>query len=314
METLDVFLTIFNPRGFHSRYRLYREFCERYGSLPNIRVHTIEVAFADRPFVVTRHNDPLHVQLRTKDEHWHKERSINLGVAQALRTFPEIKRIAWIDADISFLNHHWVDDAIRMLDHHKVVQLFADTGFLDAKGKMLWQCEGVIKKYLNHYHSAVHGPNSASFSPYPGNGGHPGLAWAMRRETFSELGGLLDFCIAGSGDSYMAQSLLGNFMACVKPGLSDAYVRAIGRWADRVDRFVSGSIGYVDGMTMHYWHGSADERGYDRRCQIEREHAFNPDVDLVQDEHGLYRLSHHRHQLARDIAFSLSQRNEDASH
>lgn len=48
--------------------------CRRAGAT----LWTIEAAFGDRPFDLTQADDPLDVQVRIRDEMWHKESLLNL--------------------------------------------------------------------------------------------------------------------------------------------------------------------------------------------------------------------------------------------
>ena len=81
--------------------------------------------------------------------------------------------------------------------------------------------------------------------------GHPGLAWAARRETLDKLGGLLDFAVSGSADTHMANALLGYRGAGDSPstldGRTSGFLQALDRWANLADEHVKGDLGYVPG-------------------------------------------------------------------
>ena len=148
-------------------------------------------------------------------------------------------------------------------------------------------------------------------------GGHPGLAWAARRETLDKLGGLLDVCIAGSGDLHMANALegdrdRGDHLTATLDGFSLGFRRSIGDWADRCDSVVKQNIGFVPGSVMHHWHGRSVQRGYRDRWFVLEKHQYDPHRDLLRDCSGLYRLAPGREKLGDDIRRSLAQRNEDS--
>ncbi len=86
-QDFAVVTCVFNPRGFASRYRLYRQFAH-YVALAGVRLVTVEVALGDRPFAVTSTENPDDVQLRTAWELWHKERALNIGFEHAIHTQP----------------------------------------------------------------------------------------------------------------------------------------------------------------------------------------------------------------------------------
>ena len=57
MQPLYVVTTVFNPRRFASRHRLYANFAA-WLAQQGVRLLTVEVAFGDRPFAVTTAADP----------------------------------------------------------------------------------------------------------------------------------------------------------------------------------------------------------------------------------------------------------------
>ena len=67
---------IFNPHGFKSRINLYKDFAP-YVEWCGVKLLTVEIAFSDRDFEVTDADNPWHLQLRTNDVLWHKERALN---------------------------------------------------------------------------------------------------------------------------------------------------------------------------------------------------------------------------------------------
>jgi hypothetical protein len=65
---------------------------------------------------------------------WIKENLINLGI----KTLPEDwKFVAWIDADITFLNQNWVDETKEKLQSSDIVQLWQMQSIWGQRGKFL---------------------------------------------------------------------------------------------------------------------------------------------------------------------------------
>jgi hypothetical protein len=313
-EQLYVVTAVFNPRGFTSRYRLYRDFSP-YVADSGAQLVTVELSFADRPFEVTVAGNPWHLQLRTSDFLWHKERLLNLGIQHLLRIVPSAKYIAWVDADVTFSRRDWVDQTIKALNHHAIVQPFGEAINLGPDEQQIWACPSAFRKF---YERGFHRDPPLPWSAW--GGGHPGLAWAARRETLDQLGGLIDFCIAGSGDTHMANALMGLPRSGVfnNPGadsidrFSPGFIAGIERWAQRCQTYVRQNVGYVPGACLHHWHGKSEQRGYTKRWDIARYHQFDPAADLITDAQGCWRWSGANPRLEQDISRSLSSRNEDS--
>jgi hypothetical protein len=308
---LDVVTAIFNPRRFQSRYRLYADFAKHMAE-SGVRLLTVELAFGDRPHAVTTSGNPMHLQLRTDCELWHKERLLNLGIQRLLQIAPGAKHIAWIDADVHFSNPNWATETEHALQHYSVVQPFGEAINLDPHGHQQWVCAGAFRKFQERgYHQIP--PMDARYW----TGGHPGLGCAFRRETLDALGGLIDFCVAGSGDSHMVNALTGNplrgdHVNSTLKGFAPGFLRALGRWGDRAKASVRENVGFVPGAIMHQWHGKSADRGYMKRWDVMRFHQFDPHEDLTTDAYGLYRFAGNKPRMADDIRRSLSERNEDS--
>jgi len=306
-DQLYVVTVIFNPRRFLSRYRLYRTF-EKQVADAGAKLMTVEIAFGDRPFEVTSSDDPWNVQLRTSAELWHKERALNIGIQRILQLAPGAKYIAWVDADVTFARSDWAQETVHMLQHHPVVQMFGGAINLSPSEEILWRARSMACGIQKHGKPVWNCPDKVLY----GVKDHPGLAWAFRRSTLDAMGGLLDFCIAGSADLHMIGSWTGNFMLGHPDTLSPAYKEALRNYAEIGYAAVQGNVGYVKGEVMHHWHGKTSERGYDKRWEIMVKHKFNPHLDLKTDASGLLAFTGRNPKLASDIRLSLSLRNEDS--
>ncbi len=297
---------VFNPRGFKRRYDLYRQF-EKYVANSGAQLMTVEVALGDRPWKITERDNLWNVQLRTDWELWHKESALNVGINRALQINPATKYIAWIDADVSFTRSDWPAATCEALQHHKIIQMFGEFCDLDANEHVQWRGKSLFRLYQElGFHYLRDNKRVV---------GHPGLAWAARRETLDKMGGLLDFAVSGSADTHMTNALLGYRDAgdslSTLEGRTTGFMQALKCWADLADAHVKGDIGYLPGTIFHYWHGSSKKRGHRERWAAERFHKFDPYTDLVRDLSGLYRLTPGHEKLGDDIRRSLSQRNED---
>jgi hypothetical protein len=300
---------IFNPQRYLSRYRLYKAFAKHMAD-GGTQLLTVEIAFGDREFEVTELGNPWHLQLRTKSNLWHKERALNLGFARLTQLVPDWKFGAWIDADITFYRPDWAQETIHMLEHHPVVQMFGVAANMDPQGYRQWCCESAFRQFVEKR------IGSGTDFYGKGVGGHPGLAWACTRSAFETMGGLIDFCPAGGGDTYMANALRGywqkgdsNHKTITE--FSPEFVREVNTWADRVAAFKQ-NVGYVHGTVAHHWHGNSFQRGHKIRWDALMKHQFNPRRDLEPDAQGLYRWTGNKPELEGIIQGSFIHRNEDS--
>ena len=303
-DELYVVACVFNPRRFESRIRLFREF-EDYVRASGAKLFVVEAAFGDRRHEVTERGNPMHLQLRTDVELWHKERLLNLGIQHLP---PEAKYVAWVDTDVHFTRHDWANETVHMLQHHPVVQMFGQAANLGPNEEVLWLARGIAKGWQEYGKPVWECPEKL----LRGVKDHPGLCWAFRREALDAMGGLLDFCIAGSADLHMVGAWAGNYLLGHPEDLPMAYKRQLSQWANRAAQTVRGNVGCVAGTVLHHWHGKTKERGYDNRWRIMVEHQFDPVRDLVTDTQGMLRWSGMNPELAAAIRQSLAGRNEDS--
>jgi hypothetical protein len=309
-DPLYVVCVVFNSPRFRTRWRLYEDFALHVSRAPTAILYTVEVAFGDRAFAVTQAGHPRHIQLRTPHELWLKENAINLGVA---RLPADWKYVAWVDADLAFVRDDWADETVHQLQHYAVVQMFSQWISLSAGYESL----GIGSSFMDLW---LHGALTREWSeayPYPRRHikelpGAPGGATACRREAWDALGGLIDWTILGSGDSYMANALVGRVEQVLSKRFHPRYRELILEWQARAHRSVRRNVGVVKGLMLHHWHGSHRRRGYETRNNILIEHQFDPDQDLKRDWQGLYQLTGRSIALRDAIRRYFHERDEDA--
>ncbi len=296
---LNVIAVVSNPVGFHSRYRLFKEF-QAYMATQDINLVVVELAFAGRDFVCTEAGNPNHVQVRGHSELWHKENLLNLGF-QAL---PEDwKYAAWIDGDITFLNPHWVHDTLQALQHHKVVQMFHHAADLGPRGELMQMHTSF--GYL--YNSGAPMTPRKGYS-FP----HPGFAWALTREAFESVGRLVDWAVLGAGDHHMAWALIGKAQDALPGGLHPNYVNRLMTWQSRAEHFIKRDLGYVPGTITHHFHGKKKDRRYVERWQVLVKNNYDPDRDLKFNHWGVLELDGRNNGLRDGIRAYFRSRNEDS--
>jgi hypothetical protein len=298
---------IFNPFNFHSRNTLFPKF-EKHMRESGVHLFTVEAAFGDQQFQFTQADNPMHLQVRTDQVFFHKERMLNLGFKQLKHVQPDCRNVGWFDADVTFLDPDWAAKAAHALRMYRVIQPFGEAINLNAGDEYQWNCPSSMRAYLDKrgYHQRPPLPVIQTFK------GHPGLAWMMRRETLDAMGGLYDRCVS-SADTIMSNAWKGDVFAFVPCMPSEGMRRYMLDWQRKSDAAVQGHVGFIHGALAHHWHGNPNQRGYEKRWSIAAFHEFDPAVDLVDDaSNGMLRWAGNKPQLEQDIKMSLSHRNEDA--
>lgn len=311
-DQLHVITPLTNPERFESRYALYDQYARE------IRDHgahlvTVEAAFGDRRYHVTEPSNPDHIQLRTPfsyQEIWLKENLINLGVA---RLSQDWEYVAWVDADVHFVNPNWAEETIHQLQHFDIVQMFQTAVDTGPKGEVFNTYNGFGYSFAENLPEFMLA--NASYYQKAKAGAkywHPGFAWAARREAFEALGGLIDFAILGAADHHMALALIGQAKRSLPQGIHKNYARLVHQWEERASIHIRQNIGYVPGTLVHRWHGKKQERRYWDRWSIIRKHDFDPDADLKRDYQGVWQLTHAGIRMRNDVRSYFRSRNEDS--
>lgn len=305
-NTLHVICMVSNPVRYLSRFELYEGFAAHVAQSPVAKLYTVECAFGDRAFEVTQPDRQEHLQVRHATELWVKESALNLAEHRMLPR--DWKYIAWVDADIEFLNPRWAQETLHQLQHHPVVQMFETAVDLSPTRSVVQVHQGFGAQHaLGKEIVAVSGAYDASSRPF----WHPGYAWAATRTFWENIGGLIEEAALGSGDHHMALGILGAAERSIPSGLHPNYPKMVLEWQGRALRAGRRDLGCVPGAIAHNWHGPKAKRGYVSRWDILRKHQYNPVADLVRSEHGLIELVEGRHGLRDDIRRYFRQRDED---
>jgi hypothetical protein len=311
---LHVVTAVSNPERYQSRYRLYRDFEKRCLDA-GAKLHTVEVAFGDRPHEVTTADHPCHTQLRTKSQIWHKENLLNIGISRLPKDW---KYVAWVDCDVAFARPDWVAETIHQLQHYHVVQMFSHLQELTPSfGPTPTYYPGVPASWAYCYEFDLPGTKrhrgygATSVDGEIGYYWHPGFAWAARREAIDHLGGLMDHMIVGGADYLMAICLT-NRLPLPKWVHQGTAGRWILDWKARADKYIQGNVGHVPGLLLHHWHGKKAQRQYTSRWNIVLGNDYDPEKDLKRDWQGLWQLTDHNPKLRDQIRQFFRARNEDS--
>lgn len=310
--TLHVCTIISNPVRYASRYKLYDAF-KAQNEGEHIKHWTVEIAYGNRPFVLTERDNCQHLQLRTKSEIWHKENALNLLFAHVLSESPDAQYFAWVDADVTFARPDWAYETLQQLQHYDVVQMFSHAQDVGPKYEPIGARQtGFLYAYCNGMPTQATDSKPAYYGYGYSNFGHPGYAWAARKSALDSVGGLLDTCVLGSADHHMALGLVGKVGKSIHSGLSPRFQQHIQRWGDLANQHLNQNVGYVDGLLIHHWHGRKADRQYRDRWKILVDNQYDPDRDLKRDAQGLYQLTNTNIKLRDDIRSYFRARNEDS--
>ena len=308
-DFLFVIGVISNPVGWKSRVNLYKEFQERMRLTKNVILITVELAMNDDPFVVTDSNDIDHIQLRAgpEAELWVKESLINIGVDYIKDVYPDYKYLCWTDGDITFLDDDWANKTIEALQTYKVIQPWSTSNDLGPNKEILKSNSSFCymrRKELEGSHDDI--SRQAIW--------HPGYSWAMRRETFEAIGGLIDYSPVGTGDLHMAWAFIGNMYRGILALDNDYFMIKCHNFKLACDQHIGkDGFGYIHGTIQHHWHGSKKNRFYENRFKMLKDAHFDVDKDLTKNKDGLVVLSGHNKKLATILHNYFLSRNEDST-
>ncbi len=317
-----VITIISNPVMYRRRYELYWKFkqmCESAG----VRLITVELQQANRDFMVTERDNVDHVQLRTVEELWFKENMINVGIRHVRQIHPHISKVAWVDADcfpMTMNPREWFAQTILELDTYEFVQMWEHMIDFGPQGQPISKAYPSfmacyanagfeIPKTKTIMHTLAGHSGMIAF-------GRPGLAWAANVSALDKVGGLIDFCILGSGDWHMAHGLVNGMThwAGEFKRLSQ-YSKKLLEWQELANRHIRGDVGYVRMTVGHEFHGKKSDRKYGDRGQILIKNAYDPYRDIKYDTQGLLQLEtwHPRQIRLRDFVRGYFRaRNEDS--
>jgi Pyruvate/2-oxoacid:ferredoxin oxidoreductase delta subunit len=258
---------------------------------------TIELQQNSRPFVTNS-----KVKLRTDHELWFKENLINIAVRHLPKNW---EYMAWVDSDLEFQNKDWVRETLEQLQTYKVVQLFSHCLDLGIKHEALQVHTGIFYAYCN---GEIYNPPTKY-----GNYFHVGYAYAITRQAYDSIGGLLDFPILGSADNHMALAFIGIVDLSLNKNLHPNYKLLCHIFQERCEKNIKRNVGYVHGTILHHFHGNKVDRKYQSRWQILINNQFDPLVDIYKDANGLWQLNDNKPKLRDDIIRYFRERNEDCN-
>jgi hypothetical protein len=299
MSQLCAVTTYFNWEHFHNKRANYRSFVLGMREV-GVQVVTIECALGDAEFEFPE--DAICV--RTQSALWQKERLLNLALAHLP---DDCEFVAWIDGDLLFTNPAWAAQASSLLARYPIVQLF-DVILRLPRGEVQ-ECS--TARYDRGFAARVEGNSQqVTMGSFLGHG-HPGFAWAARRDVLHRVG-FFDYCILGGADHLMAHAMFGDdWSQCVTSVIDGQLLKDFSSWTDRCYAAVRGKVGHVPGRVLHLWHGSFANRRYQERHIALRQCHFDPARDLEISPDGCWEWTGHNRSLERWAKDYFACRKED---
>jgi hypothetical protein len=309
-DKLHVITMVSNPLRFTRRYELFHRF-RQYMLEQGVCIWAAEIQDGNRPFCCTDKSNPRDLQLRTETRLWHKENALNLLIQ---RLPSDWKYVAWIDADITFMNPNWIQETIHELQIHQIVQMWENAIDQGPMGETFGLSHSFMGKYVKGGYRFPEkwerDPNK--FGHYQGVEFHPGYAWAATRTAINNMGLLMDRAIAGAGDRHMALAWTGKAEHSFHPNAPADYKKYVMDYQERCAAHIRKNVGYVDGTIVHYFHGSKKKRGYWTRWSIINDNNYSPFMDLRTDWQGLLQLDDYcKVELRNALMSYFSSRSED---
>ena len=256
-----------------------------------------------------------HIKLPLKHVLWVKENLINIGFS----CLPSDWQYgSWIDRDVMFCNPNWALEAVEKLKEYDVIQPWKEFIYLDSNHN--YNTVDKIQSPSDHLTAYSYGYMKESLDKgilaetdrkkYFGN---PGQAWAISRRFYEKIGGLYEYNIAGGGDGVFFNCLKEDKMEDLLTWYWSLNFRFGGQTlVDFHGKCAGAKIGYVNGLILHYYHGSVERKNYNHRYSVLQDNNYNPIEDITKDSNGVLCFKNENTKLEIDLLDYLITRKEDA--
>lgn len=271
----------------------FRDAVKRQGA----KLCVAQLAYDDSPFIVGDHDADIVKSFRaSKAKHlmWQKERLLNI----ALKILPEsAKYVAWVDADVLFVDDKWIKKTQDMLRRYNIVQLFSEVRYLmsDQTSKVRQEISYSYSEGTPLDLTGYKAPRSTSYVADIRNRPNApnredlrmGLAWASKREVMEKVM-FPEFCVVGGGDKIMLQAIMPSYMPnkdSVYHHSSSIQRRETIGYQKTLSNAVGGedNVGYLETVILHLFHGKRKDRYYIAREKLLRDIKFNTEKHLIKE-------------------------------
>lgn len=286
---LAVLVTYFNPAGVASLRQNYVRFMSDIRTF-GVPVFNAEVAYPGQEFVDPGASLKLHATWE-KNLLWQKERLLNHMAAGLPDRFD---KVAWVDADILFLDRNVFARTAEALESWPVLQMWGRWHFTDHRGTIILSGDSVghlAERFLR-------------------GGGHPGGAWAARRSVFE----LDETHILGGGDTVSLEAWVGRRDTFLQRFMTPPWRAFYDEWAVKQFDRIRGRVTALEGEAIHLYHGSRDNRRYNDRSHWLHDFGLNPERHLEIQDNGLLAFTDEApaglRSIVRDYWFQVRKEDE----
>ena len=196
-----------------------------------------ELCFNDEPSLFEE-SDSVFI-FRSTSYMFYKENLINQVISKpAVRLF---EKYVILDADIIFEDIDWVDKISSALEKHDIIQPYD------------FACILYKNFTVNEVINSICNIDPLKEYPKIGHPGHPGYAWAFRRDWFDRVGGLFEYALIGGGDVCLS------YLIGITKKIDLVY-----SWDMKMQNLLT-NIGCIPGIISHLPHGSMHKKQYSTR-------------------------------------------------
>jgi hypothetical protein len=311
METLYVATCCANPLLWQSRDALARAAITDWLKEPNVVVYLSECAYGSRGYQLAdmAGDRVVHIPLRATTLAWSKENLLNIAIS---RMPQEARKIATVDADVTFRQSGWATRIIHALDLYPVIQPWSQAIDLGPQDQVMQ----TFQSFSKAWHSGrpvMGGTKSWTFNGGPYLYPHPGYAWAWTRKMLNDAGSLFEDGGMGSGDHHMALGMIGSAQTSLPAGVTQGYKNIVMAWGARAAAAINGKLGYIGDTIEHPFHGRKGDRAYESRWTMFLDNGFDPGADLKRNTWRVIEFAGNKPDLERDFDNYLRSREEDVN-
>lgn len=300
----------FNPLGTAIRRENFQVFHHRMMQ-HEANVLYAEMALHERGFELPDIVAKEHLPVQVCGDHilWQKETLLNLLLAKLP---DDCDKVCWIDSDILFQNEDWQANICDELQKYRLVQCFDWVAMLPKGVEFVDEID--INSFPTRFDdcSKSYGYMCGMFDKELQQGnGHPGFAWAIRREVLEEIA-LYDECVFGGADLLMARAATYRHY---QPDIADRHSRfqlaSYFPWAQRWCDAIGYSVGYAPNQLYHLFHGKVINRHPDMRLNTMQQLEFDPSRDLKKTDDGIWTVTEEGERLLAPARAFFISRKED---
>lgn len=294
MKKLENFLVIstyfnyFNQKEILDNFRVFSASLKKQG----VSLCAIEMAYKNNSFELEENDSDIRIQVRSNSMMWQKERLLNIALGKLPHHYT---KIAWIDADVIFLDENWAKKAVSLLNRKNAIQLFSWAVNLPKDKKFLTKKEltktqiglGEGKRFFGAAYSLTKKKDpdfsQLTFSKI----GRTGLGWAYNRNCLKGIG-FFDLDI--SADLLAVVAMFTNKDSSYTKDLIPNVYQEYSKWRKVFYKRINRKVGFINEPVMHLWHGPSSNRKQRTIRFCLNKFWFDPTKDVVINQDDCFEI------------------------